>query len=157
MVTSEALELKEQKESHILEIENKFGKVKVNLDKRISLPFGLLGIPDAKNYCLAEPEQEKFKIFKLLQSLDDKELVFLTFPLDIHNEIIDTVDLEEATTFLGIPSNNLVVLLIASSRQVDGTKRITVNSRAPIFLDVNRKTGIQFVLPNSKYQTQHLL
>ena len=138
-------------------IETRFGRVRVARDQPIIFRKGLLGMPEKTTYCLTEFPIKKFEKFKLLQSLEDDNLSFITLPLSIHNDIITREDLEEGCKDLGFNPEQIAILLIVSiHREMSGVK-LSVNARAPLFLDASRRVADQCVLRNNAYEVRHIL
>ncbi len=151
--------LKEQTSLQTKVISNKFGEVSVDLDKTIHLPLGLLGMNSFKDFYLTPCPVEKFKQFLLLQSAQTDELVFMVLPVDLENQqLIQQADLDEAFKQIGILQEDASMVLIAATKEdEDGRKRITVNVRAPLFIDTEKKTAIQYVMQNNEYNVQQFL
>lgn len=139
-------------------IETRFGKVYVNRAKPVVFSKGLLGFSDKQNFCLTEfPSERLQKQFKLLQSLDDDELAFITLPLDIQNGIVAEEDLLAACKDAELSDESLVTLLIVSVHRTPQQVRLSVNARAPLLIDADRKVGLQYVFRNDKYLVQHYI
>ena len=138
-------------------IQSRFGEISVDVSRAITFPRGLLGMPDKSNFVLTNFNSPKMEQFKLLQSLDELQLSFITLPLSIENPIIAAADLRSAADDLQITYNDLVVLLIVSVHRSPDNVRLSVNSRAPLFLDVKQKFGMQYVFQNDNYKVQHYL
>ncbi len=141
-------------ESHVAaseEIETRFGRVVVYRQQPISFPNGLLGIPDKMQYCLTRFPSEKMARFKLLQSLEDTQLSFITLPVDITNPLIEQADIEQAASDLDIAVGGLAVLLVVTVHRESGLAKLSVNARAPILINVNRRVAVQYVFPHTKY------
>jgi flagellar assembly factor FliW len=138
-------------------IHSRFGDLVVDTRNTIMFSRGLLGMPDKQHYVLCNFPNEKMQQFKLLQSLDDKALSFITLPLDIDNPIIEKNDVLMGCQALSIPLDDLALLLVVSVYRTPETTRITANARAPLFLDAEKKWGVQHVFPNSKYKVQHVI
>lgn len=156
IVTSEAAKLP-AKEQAREEVDTRFGKVTITRDNPITFPSGLLGMPDKNSYCLTTFPAKKFDRFKLLQSLDDKALSFITLPLELDNGIVAKEDVMQAAKDLNIPEGQLALLLIVSvHREVEGV-RLSVNARAPILMDAARRTAHQYVFASNKYQIRHTI
>jgi flagellar assembly factor FliW len=146
-------------------IESRFGQIKINIEKAILFPKGLLGIPDYNTYCLAHFPNPAFQRFKILQSVEKKDLAFIVLPLDemelkYSAQFIDREDLRECSTALNIPEGNMVVLLITTIYHVPdvGGKlktQICVNLRAPLILDIQKYLGAQHVFHKEKYEIRH--
>ncbi len=139
------------------EIDTRFGKVTISHDRPVSFPKGMLGMADMRSYCLTEFPVEKFARFRLLQSLDDYNLSFITLPLAVKNTIIDEHDVKETAKDLGIATEHLSLLLVVSVHRDVNQVRLSVNARAPVFVDSNARVAEQIVLRNNKYHVRHML
>lgn len=138
-------------------IATRFGDVTVDLGKAVVFPRGLLGMPDKMRFVATNFPSEKMKQFRLLQSLDDHNLSFITLPLEVQNSIIAPQDVRSACQDLQIPEEDMVLLLIVSVHRGLDSVRLSVNARAPLLLDVERRLGAQFVFQNDAYSVQHML
>lgn len=138
---------------------NKFGKIVIDLNSEISFPLGLLGMEEYKRFAIAPCTIAKFSQFVLLQSLDADELVFLVLPIDLNSQkIYKAEDVKEALTQSNIKKQDCAMLLIAGTKvDEEGKKRITVNTRAPVVIDTNKKLARQYVLQNPDYEVQKVL
>jgi len=133
------------------ELETRFGRVAVSSRQSIHFTTGMLGLPDKLTYCLTHFPSEKMARFKMLQSLDDAALSFITLPLDITNPIIERADLEQAASDLHIPLNDLAILLVVTVHRESGVAKLSTNARAPILIQVSRRLAAQYVFANTKY------
>jgi flagellar assembly factor FliW len=133
------------------EIESRFGRVTIYPRQQIIFPNGMLGMPDKARFCLSHFPSEKMARFKLLQSIDDLSLSFITLPVDITNPIIEREDLEQAARDLEMPIDDLAVLLIVTVHRESGVAKLTVNGRAPVLMHIERRVAAQYVFPNTKY------
>ena len=95
--------------------------------------------------------------FTLLQSLDDKSLAFITLPLNMDNPIIAEGDLKNACRDLQIAEGSLAALLVVSVHRGPAQVRLSVNARAPLLIDAERRMGVQYVFQNDQYKVQHML
>ncbi len=138
-------------------IKSRFGEISVDISKAISFPRGLLGMPDKSNFVLTNFNSQKMEQFKLLQSLDELQLSFITLPVAVNNNIVAVEDIRGAADDLGITYDDLVVLFIVSVHRSPDSVKLSVNARAPLFLDVKQKFGIQYVFQNDAYKVQHYL
>lgn len=145
----------ERSESEV--IDTRFGKVTIFRNNPIVLPNGMLGQPDKNQFCLSNFPSEKMARFKLLQSLDDLALSFITLPVELNNPIVDRADMEQAARDLNIPADQLVSLFVVSVHREAGAVKLSVNARAPIMLDAVRRVATQHVFHNAKYQIRQPL
>lgn len=138
-------------------VQSRFGEIHIDTRKTILFPQGLLGFPDKQRFALAQFPGEKMAQFTLLQSLDDAALSFITLPLPVENAIVGSDDIREACHDLQIPEENLGTLLIVSVHRRPGEVKLSVNARAPIFIDTEQRLGVQYVFQYDRYVVQHML
>jgi flagellar assembly factor FliW len=138
-------------------IQSRFGEIVVDVDRAVAFPNGPLGMPDKNNFVLANFSSPKMEQFTLLQSLDDSQLSFITLPLEMSNSIVAEADIRDAADDLQIKHDDLAMFLIVSVHRSPDKVRLSVNTRAPLFMDVRRKLGAQYVFQNDKYKVQHML
>lgn len=157
MAEAQAEKLSEEQTSKILTIESRFGEVTINIEKAIFFPHGLLGISEAKDFCLTEIPGKTTQ-FKLLQCLNDYALSFVVLPLAIENGFIDKADMEECEQVTGVERQNMALLVtVTMVPSVEGGAKVTANLRAPIVIDTERKLAVQYIFTNNKYQVNHPL
>lgn len=138
-------------------IKSRFGEVAIDSSKILSFPHGLLGMPDKFSFVLANFPSKKMEQFKLLQSTDDAALSFITLPLETKNPILNMKDISQACLDLQIPESSLALLLIVSVHRTPDQVKLSVNARAPLLVDVERKVGVQHVFQSDEYKVQHML
>lgn len=138
-------------------IESRFGAVTVDKAKAILFPVGILGMPDKHNFVLTDFPNPKLQQFKLLQSLDEHELSFITLPVELDNSILERADVDAACRDMEIDHADLAVLLIVSVHRGMTNVQLSVNARAPIFIDTRRQAAAQYVFTSSKYKVQHFI
>ena len=138
-------------------IPSRFGDITVDTSKALLFQRGMLGMPDKMNFVLANFPSEKMAQFKLLQSLDDTSLSFITLPLDIENPILAVEDIQASCREMQIDEKQLALLLIVSVHRGPDQIKLSVNARAPLLIDAQRKTGFQHVISREAYKIQHML
>ena len=98
-------------------IQSRFGEITIDISRSINFPRGLLGMPDKMNFVLTDFSSQKMEQFKLLQSLDELQLSFITLPIAIENPIIAMADIRGATSDLQIKDEELDVAYCISTPQ----------------------------------------
>lgn len=139
------------------QIDTRFGKVTISRKNPIVFPTGLLGFPERTEYCLTKFPSQKMARFKMLQSLEDETLSFITLPIDNANPLFEPTDLMQAANDLGIPLAELTTLLIVSVHRDSVGVKLSVNARAPIFVNASKRTAAQYVFSTNKYNIRHML
>ncbi|WP_236870535.1 flagellar assembly protein FliW [Candidatus Bandiella numerosa] len=151
------LKKKEIKENDILVFQNKFGSIEVNTKHKIFFPKGLIGLAALKMFCFANANNDKYKSFKLLQSIESGQLCFLMLPISFSNSIIKGQDLLGAINTLELIRDEVAIMLLCSTKNIDNKLKLAVNARAPIFVNLSEQTAFQYVLHNSNYSLAHPL
>jgi len=140
-----------------LVVESRFGTLTIGDNATLAMPQGLLGFGDYHDFALAELPEGKYPQFRVLQCLSDQNLAFLVAPLSADNQAIDPSDIEEACRTLGIAMADLALMLIVTVRRDDSGAHVSVNLRAPVFVDTRNHVARQYVMSNSKYPVRHSL
>lgn len=138
-------------------IESRFGTIEIAPDAHISLPNGLLGFSEFHEFGIAALPNGRHPQFRVLQCLTTEDLAFLVAPLNIDSGAIEESDINEACTMLSISRDRLMIMLIVTVRRDDTGAQISVNMRAPVFIDTAQMIGRQYVLPNNRYSIRHVL
>ncbi len=141
----------------VMVVESRFGTLDVQPEHILTLPQGLLGFGEHHAFGLAPLPDGQHPQFQILQCLEAPDLAFLVAPLNIQSNAIDESHLQEACGNLGIDRETLAVFLIVTVRRNDDGAHISMNMRAPLFVDVTNRTARQYVLPNNKYSIRHAL
>lgn len=138
-------------------IETRFGAMEFADEQSITMPRGVLGFAEHTEFGLAYLPNKFIDQLMLLQSFSDPDTSFLVLPIGIDAGIIDESDLAAACATMNVDTENAVIAVIVTIRDVGGQPQITTNLRAPIVLDVESRNGWQYVLPNGKYSIRHNL
>ncbi len=139
------------------QIESRFGKINVDYDKKINIERGLLGMADKLYFCITNFPIKKFAQFQLLQSLEEHSLSLIIMPILLENNIVERADLLDIMQDLSIAPENCDMFLVVNVYRDMNNVRISVNARAPIFIDKSTKKGEQSVLRNNKYMVRHMI
>jgi flagellar assembly factor FliW len=138
-------------------VESRFGLVVISSAARMTFPQGLLGFSDYHSFGVAPLPDGKHPQFRVLQSLEAAELAFLVAPLNPESGAVANDDIDEACATLGIARDDLLVLLIVTVRREGESAQVSVNLRAPVFVDARRGIARQYVMPNTRYPIRHPL
>ena len=159
VMSSQQLAQKESKplKSGMETITTRFGKVTIDHDHPLNIPKGMLGMNERKRYYITDFPVNKFGRFKLLQSLSDYDLSFIMMPLPIENQIIAKADIEAGAKDLRIDMAHLKLMLVVSVHRDTNKVALSINARAPLFIDTSSRSAEQLVLRNSAYQVRYML
>ena len=138
-------------------ITSRFGEIMVDTSKAIHFPYGLLGMQGKSNFVITAFPNPKMQQFKLLQSLDNHAISFITLPVAMQNGIINYADLQGACKDLQMEENTTAVLLIVTVHRTLDKVKLSVNARAPLLLDSENRVGAQYVYQSEQYKVQHML
>ena len=127
------------------------GLIEVDEKQKVTLPAGLLGFEDFKDYVILDAEHQPFY---WLQSINVQEIAFILinpflfrkdYEVNISNE-------EQAEIGLTSPENALIFVIVTIPQ--DGGP-MTANLQGPIVLNKQNMTGMQEILSDIKWRTKH--
>ena len=147
----------EQHDPSRIVMDTRFGLMEFSNEHAIYMPRGMMGFSDKKNFGLAQIPDPRMENFLFLQSLMEPELSFILMPMDLNNELIERRDIETVAESLSIEPGDVAVLSVVSIRNVGGTAQVSINLRAPVFIDVAERSAWQHVLSNGRYPIRYLL
>lgn len=141
-------------ESYI--VESRYGQLTIGPDKVMSMARCILGFPQLTQFGLTRLPGHEGENLLLLQSLEDADVSFPCLALDLVNPMIDEADIAAVFSQLEIkPEDGAVLCILTVRDEGNGKSAVTVNLRAPIFVDSARQTGWQVVLNNPRYPIRH--
>lgn len=139
-----------------VEIETRYGPVTFDLSTALAMTRAMPGFPGLTAFGLANLPDARFEQFKLLQSLEAPEVSFLVTPVPVDNPLLALEDAEKMLSELGIEKENAALLLVVTVRKdPDQSVALTVNARAPVVLDTERRQASQYVMRSEAYDIQH--
>jgi flagellar assembly factor FliW len=123
-----------------MKITNKqFGEIEFEQDSIINFAEGILGFEDKKKFILIS---EKDGFFFWLTSVDEPELIFPLFSINLlQDNFGDSTDLEP----FGIVKLD------------KDPEKVSINLRAPVFIDHENKTGHQTIMDDENYPVDYPL
>ncbi len=138
-------------------VETRFGVFEFAGRSMVHMPRGPHGFTEFREFGLANLPPPAPEHFKLLQSLEEPQLSFIVTALDPTSGAVVQEDLKDGAASVGIPFDDAAFLLIVTLRAGDEGTTATVNLRAPIVLDLERRLARQVVLANNAYPIQQQL
>lgn len=141
-------------------IMSRFGEIFIDPTRGIHFPNGLFGMPNRRLFYLTTITGKEDVLFKILHSLEEPMLSFLVLPLALDNTIIEKSDIVDTCGQLSIPLNELTLLTIVTTHPSKEDRighNLSLNCRAPLFIDSQKRIGNQVILPSSRYAIQHPL
>ncbi len=142
----------------------RFGKAIFNVEKAIYFPHGLLGIKHVKSFIIVAYPDVNVKSYSLLQSIEDKNLCFLTIPLTpdffaTKDSLLAHDDISNALTQYDIDEANLAIILVATIHNNKNNKihKVSVNLKAPLLIDTLKLIGYQHVFIKQDYPIKYFI
>ena len=133
---------------------SRFGEIEVEENQIISLPSGLVGFSEDRRFVIREDDAAA--PFLWLQSVDNNGLAFVmiephvsvsNYELELTQEHLNKLDaknIEELKVFV----------LVTMAKEM---KDVTINLQGPLLFNPEKRLGLQFIIPDGKYSTRHLL
>ena len=133
---------------------SRFGEIEVEENQIIDFPSGLVGFSEDRRFVIREDDAAA--PFLWLQSVENNGLAFVmiephvsvsNYELELTNEHLKKLDaknLEELRVFV----------LVTMAKEI---KDVTINLQGPLLFNLEKRLGLQFIIPDGKYSTRHLL
>ena len=133
---------------------SRFGEIEVEENQIITLPSGLVGFSEDRRFVIREDDAAA--PFLWLQSVDSNGLAFVmiephvsvsNYELELTQEHLNKLDaknIEELRVFV----------LVTMAKEI---KDVTINLQGPLVFNPEKRLGLQFIIPDGKYSTRHLL
>ena len=118
---------------------NQFGEIEFDESKIIKFSEGVFGFEEYEDYLLITEENG---IFYWLTSIDEPEIVFPLFPTRMLLENYPNEDSYEAFAIATLDKD---------------PAKITVNLKAPLFLNQNERKGFQKIIDDESYPLDYKL
>ncbi len=118
---------------------DQFGEVEFQEEKIILFENGILGFEELKRYLLISEDDG---IFYWLTSVDQPEIVFPLFPINLLQENYKQVENYEPFGIVKLDKD---------------PANITINLKAPIYINHEEKTGYQKIIDSEKYPVDYQL
>ena len=133
----------------------RFGQVEINENLVITLPEGIVGFEDLKQYIILD-NFDKESPFKWFQSIDDPSLAFvITDPLMFVPEYKAKVSKEEIRNIKLSDASKAVIVVIVNIK-IDHSE-ITINLQGPIVINPEEKLAKQVIIRESDYSVRHVI
>ena len=133
---------------------SRFGEIEVEESQIINFPSGLVGFSEDRRFVIREDDAAA--PFLWLQSVDSNGLAFVmiephvsvtNYELELtqkHLNKLDAKNIEELRVFV----------LVTMAKEI---KDVTINLQGPLLFNPEKRLGLQFIIPDGKYSTRHLL
>jgi len=137
-----------------------FGEITVDEEKLITFAEGIPGFPALRQFLLlseqASGEDDADEMFYWLQSVEETETAFVLLDMMKYKPDYNPFVEESQVECLG--TTDPADFLIYNIAVMPGDpKRITVNLRAPIVINPEKRLGKQVICTNDDYDIQHKL
>ena len=130
---------------------SRFGDLEVPKETLIEFPAGLIGFPSAKFFVMIDHKPP----FSWLQSADDPHLAFVVidgFAFGQQFELKPPFG-DKDCDFQ--PDDEYAILLIVTVRP--NPRDTTANLKAPLFVNIRNRRGVQVIFDDARYSTRHPL
>jgi flagellar assembly factor FliW len=132
-----------------------FGEIEYDDAKVILFADGLPGFPDDKRFLLM-PEDEPPGIFYWLQSVDDGDVAFTLMDvyqvMEDYNPLVEQEYIEDLGDLAESPLEIFNITVIP-----EDTKKMRVNLKAPIVINMDSGLGKQVIVSNDDYPIRYMI
>lgn len=140
---------KTKSEQPVLKVESvRFGELEIPEDSIIHFPVGIIGFPSQHRYVLIEHKPP----FSWLHSIDDPHLAFVVVDgMEFGENYRLTPPVGNKDIELG-DNDEFAILVIVTVRS--DPKASTANLKAPLFVNLRNRMGIQVIYDDSRLSTR---
>lgn len=133
----------------------KFGEIKIDEKKTLSMPEGLPGFPGFEHFVLLE--DPKSAPFCWLQSTEDPNLALVLMnPMIFKPDYeIDLSGFIASKGWIDIKEEDLLVYVVINISRGEKDRKITANLMGPIIINSKNNIAIQVIVTDSAYSYQH--
>ncbi len=132
----------------------RFGQLTIGNLEKVTIPGGILGFPEYKEFCLVDPGDDTLILW--LQSLDNPEIVFPILEPKIfrtaYTARLSAAELRE----LRLENINQSAVFSILTIPEDVTL-MTANLKAPLVINLKEQVAKQVVLQENEYSVKHLM
>lgn len=130
---------------------DRFGMIKVENDKIITMPFGMPGFTSQKQFILLRHRENS--PFSWYQSVEDPALAFvITNPyLFMPNYKVDMDNILKELSWTDDRKNNPIELYVVVNIPRGSPDKITVNLIGPILINNKARQAVQVIISDSIY------
>jgi flagellar assembly factor FliW len=133
----------------------RFGEVKLRKDRLIKFPQGLFGFKECTSFGLTRlPNVDESPIL-LMQCVNEPQVAFLVADPSVLGLSIKDDDRSEALRDTQLSKGDTQFLSILTLYDNGDSYYLTANLKAPLLIDSNQRTGVQYILSSKDYTTQH--
>lgn len=144
-------EQSKQEGAKIVVKSTRFGDLEVPADSVIELPKGVIGFPRHQRYVMIEHKPP----FSWLHSLDDPALAFVVvdgFEFGQEYKLVPPISDPDASECDFREEDEFAILVIVTVRA--DPKQTTANLKAPIFVNLRNRKGVQCIFDDPRYLTR---
>ena len=127
---------------------SRFGELQVPVDSPITFPAGLIGFPAMTRFVMLEHKPP----FSWLQSLDDPSLAFVIVDGMQFGETYQ-VKIPYGDPLIELKEGDEYAILVIVTVRSDPTLT-TANLKAPLFVNVRNRKGVQIIFDDQRYSTR---
>lgn len=156
------LKTKKLKNSLVKTISTRLGVIEYKTQDLFQFNNGLCGFENLKKFILTFlPYEGTLHNYRFLQSAEQHEIAMIVMNImikdDSENNLIAAQDLEPHLKLHNLKLTDVAIFLVVAIHIENGKQRVSVNTKAPIVLAINKQLGWQIILDNPNYQVSHYL
>lgn len=132
----------------------RFGKINYDRSDIIIMARGLFGFDDRLRFIIVSPKNEE--PFKWLQSLDDPDLAFLMIDASYFKPNYEVEIKPDDLVILNAADTGDVDIFVLISIPREHPELMSANLLAPLAINKSNMNGVQLVLNDRSYSSEHL-
>lgn len=138
-----------------LNFTTRFGEIELNPERLINFPHGLFGFRECTQFGIAKLPNVENSPLLLMQCVNQPAIAFLVADPASLGVDIQASDRDEALAGTKMSPAQTQFVCILTLYDSGESYYLTANLKAPVLIDSDSRTGVQFILSNKSYSTQH--
>lgn len=138
-----------------LTYDTSFGEIHLREDRLLSFSKGLLGLTGCTVFGLSRLPNVDESPLLLMHCVNDPHITFLVADPKVLGLPLTEEDKKQAIKDVGFNPKDTQFLVILTLYSDGEAGYLTANLRAPVLIDSTSRQGVQYILANKAYNTQH--
>ncbi|MBE5859771.1 MAG: flagellar assembly protein FliW [Butyrivibrio sp.] len=133
-----------------------FGEIDIEDEKIITMPFGMVGLPDLQKFALLHDKDKPVAAIWYLQSMDEPDIAFPVIdPLSIKEDYNPQIKEDDVELLEPLTNKNLLILVTVTVPEDITQMRVNLNAPILINTDTGKAAQIEIVWGKEEYITKY--
>ena len=133
-----------------------FGEIEIEDEKIITMPFGMVGLPDLQKFALLHDKDKPVAALWYLQSMDEPDIAFPVIdPLTIKDDYNPQISEDDVELLEPLTNKNLLILVTVTVPEDITQMRVNLNAPILINTDTGKAAQVEIVWGKEEYTSKY--